>query len=209
MLFWGWQIIIIYKLGGSLLDLPGLAEVINGLLALRPRSPALLVAGGGAAAEAVRAWDKVHHLGDDVAHDLALAAMDLTSLLLARLVPKLRLVPSVQQVRMAADDGVVGLLCADCFVKSAEAQGHSPLERSWRVTSDSIAAWTARVVGADELVLVKSIPMPIGISLADAAQAALVDEAFPALAQELPAIGWVNARSQPIVTESWIGPPTR
>lgn len=194
----------IYKIGGSLLDLPGLAEVINRLLARHAHSPAMLVAGGGTAAEAVRIWDQAHRLGDDAAHDLALAAMDLTSLLLAQLLPRLRPVRSVPQVRMAADDGVVGLLCADCFVKSAEAQGHAPLEHSWRVTSDSIAAWTARVVGAAELVLVKSVPLPVGISLADAARAGLVDDAFPDLAQGLPAVGWVNARSQPIVAEPWM-----
>ncbi|HEY3967924.1 MAG TPA: hypothetical protein VGM05_25400 [Planctomycetaceae bacterium] len=197
----------IYKIGGSLLDLPSLAAVINHLLARTAPSPALLVVGGGTAAQAVRDWDQAHHLGDDAAHDLAMAAMDLTSLLLARLVPKLRPVRSVQQVRMAADDGVVGLLCADCFIKSSEAQGHSSLERSWRVTSDSIAAWTSRVIGAPELVLVKSVPLPVDISLADAARARLVDEAFPALAQRLPAIGWVNARSQPLLVEHWIGPP--
>jgi aspartokinase-like uncharacterized kinase len=139
-----------------------------------------------------------------MAHDLALAAMDLTCLLLSSLVPELRPVPSVQQVRMAAHDSAPGLLCAGCFVKSAEAQGHAALERSWRVTSDSIAAWTAQVVGASELVLVKSVPLPAGISLAEAGQAGLVDEAFPAVARNLAAIGWANARSQPVVVERWL-----
>lgn len=193
----------VYKIGGSLLDLPGLTAVIRQLIARRPESPALLVAGGGAAAEAVRVWDNAHRLGDETAHDLALAAMDLTSLLLAKLVPELRPVRSVQQVRMAAADGVPGLLCTDCFVKSAEGQGHLPIDRSWRVTSDSIAAWTAQIVCAAELVLVKSVPLPPGLSLADAARAGLVDEAFPEMARNLPLLGWLNARSQPRVVETW------
>jgi aspartokinase-like uncharacterized kinase len=197
------QTTIIYKIGGSLLDLPGLADVIRELLSRQPGSPALFVAGGGAAADAVRVWDRAHRLGNDVAHDLALAAMDFTSLLLARLAPELRSVRSLQQVRMAADDRVPGLLCADCFVSSVEAHGHVPLERSWRVTSDSIAAWVARVIDAAELVLVKSVPLPAGMSLAEAAHAGLVDEAFPELAGKLPAVAWINARSTPIVVQRW------
>src|SRR5580765_3058726 len=90
---------MVYKIGGSLFDWPDLADVIRQLIARQPRSLALFVAGGGAAAQAVRTWDKAHRLGDEPAHDLALAAMDLTSLLLARLVPKLRPVRSAQQVR--------------------------------------------------------------------------------------------------------------
>jgi aspartokinase-like uncharacterized kinase len=193
----------VYKIGGSLLEQPELTDVLRRLLDRNPRSPMLFVAGGGAAADAVRAWDRVHQLGDESAHDLALAAMDLTSLLLARLVPAFRPVRSVQQVRMAAADGEPGLLCADCFIKSAEAQGHPRLERSWRITSDSIAAWAALVLGATELVLVKSVPWPVGLTLAEAAQVGLVDEAFPTVAAKLPAIGWVNARVQPVVGESW------
>jgi 5-(aminomethyl)-3-furanmethanol phosphate kinase len=193
----------VYKIGGSLFDLPGLTDVLRSLLDRNPHSPVLFMAGGGAAADAVRAWDRAHQLGDETAHDLALASMDLTSLLLARLVPAFRPVRSVQQVRMAAADGVPGLLCADCFIKSAEAQGHPRLERSWRITSDSIAAWAARVAGAAEFVLVKSVPCPTGSTLAEAAQAGLVDEAFPAVAAKLPAIGWVNARAQPVVVETW------
>lgn len=196
----------IYKIGGSLLDLPGLTETLRQVLTRHAGSPALLVPGGGTPANAVRDWDRVHELRDEPAHDLALAAMDLSGLLLATLVPELRLVRSVQQVQMAADDGVTGLLCADCFLKSAEAQGHEPLERSWRVTSDSIAAWTARVVGADELVLVKSTSLPVGLSLSEAARSGFVDEAFPEVAQPLNHIGWINARRQPIVVEPWIAP---
>src|SRR5437879_808895 len=136
----------IYKIGGSLFDLPELPQIIHQVLAQRPGHSALLVAGGGAAANIVREWDRLHHLGDDAAHALALEAMDLSTALLAHFLPQARLVRSERQVRMAARDGAISLLCADCFIKAAEAQGHPSLEHTWRVTSDSIAAWTARVL---------------------------------------------------------------
>src|SRR5690348_6554608 len=69
--------LIVYKIGGSLFDLPQLPLVIRRVLAQRPDSSPLLVAGGGRAADLVREWDSVHELGDDVAHALALEAMDL------------------------------------------------------------------------------------------------------------------------------------
>jgi aspartokinase-like uncharacterized kinase len=192
----------VFKIGGSLFDLPELPDVIEQVLAQRPESAPLLVAGGGAAADVVRNWDEVHHLGEAPAHELALEAMDLTAFLLARFFPDARLVRSEPQARMAASDGVVSILCVGCFIKAAEAQGHAPLEHSWRVTSDSIAAWTASVLAA-ELVLVKSVPAPLDMALTAAASAGLVDEYFPAVAANLATIGWVNARDPDPVIQIW------
>jgi aspartokinase-like uncharacterized kinase len=195
--------VTVIKIGGSLLDFPELLQVVQAVLDQRRQHAALLVAGGGAAADIVRDWDRRHLLGDQIAHELALQAMNLTMALVARRVPGLREVRSLRQVRAAAADNVVGLLCADCFIKSAQAQGHSFPEHSWRITSDSIAAWAARVLDAAELVLLKSAPLPSGISLRDAAREGLVDECFPEIAAALPAIGWVNARAPGAVIEKW------
>jgi aspartokinase-like uncharacterized kinase len=195
--------LLVCKVGGSLFDLPELPEVIQKVLEQRGETAPLLVAGGGAAADVVREWDQVHHLGENTAHELALEAMDLTASLLARFVAAARLVRSEQQVRMAVADGAPAILCSGCFLKAAEAAGHTPLERSWRVTSDSIAAWTAGVLAASELVLVKSVPPPRGMTLVAAARAGLVDQCFPAVAANLPAIGWVNARAVRPEIETW------
>jgi aspartokinase-like uncharacterized kinase len=195
--------VVVFKIGGSLFDLPRLPDVIRQVLDQRPGIAPLLVAGGGAAADVVREWDRVHQLGEESAHALALEAMDLTASLLARFFPEARLVRSEQQVRMAAADGAISILCPGCFLKAAEAQGHPPLEHSWQVTSDSIAAWIAGVLAAPELVLVKSVPAPRGMTLAAAARAGLVDESFPAETANLPVIGWVDARATHPEIETW------
>src|SRR5258708_5955028 len=116
----------VYKIGGSLFDLPQFPPIIYQVLSPRPphSAPLLPLGGGGAAANIVREWDRLHHLGEDAAHALALEAMDLSTALLAHFLPQARLVRSERQVRMAARDGAVSLLCADCFIKAAEAQGH-------------------------------------------------------------------------------------
>ncbi|MBS0265488.1 MAG: uridylate kinase [Planctomycetes bacterium] len=193
----------VYKIGGSLLDLPVLASLLRDLIDRCAPSQVLFVSGGGTPADAVRLWDRQHQLGERRSHDLALKAMDLSRYLLCELLPCLRPVRSLAQIQRAADDQVPAVLCADCFLKSAEAQGHSPLERSWHVTSDSIAAWTARLAGAREFVLVKSTPLPAGISQHEAAAAGLVDAAFPQVASGMPRLGWLNAREQPAVVIPW------
>jgi aspartokinase-like uncharacterized kinase len=200
--------VIVFKIGGSLLDLPNLPEVVRRIPAGRSDAAAVLIAGGGAAADLVRTWDQIHRLGDEAAHELALEAMDLSASLLARFFPEARLVRSEQQVRRAAAEGAMCLVCAGCFVKAAESQGHSPLERSWRTTSDSIAAWTAEVLGA-ELVLVKSAPLPAGIRFDQAARIGLVDESFPEIASRLRAVSWVNARAPDAQIIEWFGEPVK
>jgi aspartokinase-like uncharacterized kinase len=193
----------VYKIGGSLFNLPELPLVMRQVLAQRPDASALLVAGGGRAADLVREWDSVHGLGAESAHALALESMDLGASLLAHFFPDARLVRSEEQARMAAGDHALSILCAGCFIRAAEAEGHPPLEHSWRVTSDTIAAWTAEVLGAAELVLVKSIDVPGEMTPSSAARAGLVDEYFPTIAENLPTIGWVNGRNDVPLIESW------
>jgi aspartokinase-like uncharacterized kinase len=193
----------VFKIGGSLLNLPNLPHLIRLVLEQRPGNGALLVTGGGALADAVREWDHVHLLGDEAAHDLALAAMDLTASLLARFFPEARLVRSPSQVARAVADGAVSILCAGCFIKAAAGQARAPLEHSWRVTSDSIGAWTAEVLAAAELVLVKSVPLPPTMTPVAAAEAGLIDERFPSYAERVPTISWANARAPEPRIEIW------
>lgn len=199
--------LVVYKVGGSLLDLPGLADLIESTLAQRSGCGALLVAGGGAAADVVRDWDRRHHLGDETAHDLAIEAMGLTELLLSRLIPALRPVRNRRQLIEAVARRQTGLLCAGCFLRWGESTGFPSLMRSWRVTSDSIAAWTARLLEADELVLLKSVPVPAGRSFEEAARAGLVDLEFPRQAASLPRVSWLNARGVPTEITPWQPPP--
>jgi aspartokinase-like uncharacterized kinase len=129
--------------------------------------------------------------------------MDLGASLLAHFLPEARLVRSEEQVRMAAADHAVSILCAGCFIKAAEAGGHPALEHSWRVTSDSIAAWTAHFLGATELVLVKSRDVSCEMTPSAAARAGLVDEHFPTIAESIPIISWVNGRNDVPLIETW------
>jgi 5-(aminomethyl)-3-furanmethanol phosphate kinase len=146
----------VVKVGGSLLDHPGL---LTGLRAWRGwiDGPVLFVPGGGAMADIVREWDRVHRLGDELSHRLAIRTMAVVGELL-------RTIP--------------GCDVFDCeSVPSADGLPHS-----WAVTSDSIAAWIAGMTCADRLVLLKSVDVPAGVSWSVAATNGWVDEHFPTAA---------------------------
>jgi 5-(aminomethyl)-3-furanmethanol phosphate kinase len=136
---------IVVKLGGSLFDLPDLADRLRRFLRTLDTDHLVLLPGGGAAADAVRMLDRVHRLGEEAAHWLALDAMSLNARFLQRLLPDAALIakPGAQGF---------GILDAAPFFR---ADDHLP--HSWDVTGDSLAARAAIMLGARELVLLKSV----------------------------------------------------
>src|SRR5262249_17829191 len=68
---------VVVKVGGSLFDLQDLGPRLHALLTVRPQCSPLLVPGGGAVADVVRALDRRHQLGEETSHWLALQAMSL------------------------------------------------------------------------------------------------------------------------------------
>ena len=76
--------------------------------------------------------------------------------------------------------------------------------QSWDVTSDSIAARIADLLGSDELVLLKSsLPEPQVATLDEAAAAGFVDRCFPCYAAKLPLVRLVNLRDEDLSEIRW------
>jgi aspartokinase-like uncharacterized kinase len=164
------------KVGGSLFDWPELPMRLAAFLNQRRASDRdqgmVLIAGGGPVAEAVRSLDRLYGLGDDIAHQLALAAMDISALCLARLVsdPVLAatsascpdLVSDPFLVRAACERGSIPVLAARALLERIERYAGERLPASWDITSDSIAARIASFLEADRLILLKSASMPGG-----------------------------------------------
>src|SRR5262249_34917608 len=101
--------IAVLKVGGSLLDWPELPVRLAGLLEARlsshPQERPVLIAGGGGAADLVRVLDRVHHLGDSTAHELAIQALDFTARLLAALLPRSTLIDRLEALGPVWVDG--------------------------------------------------------------------------------------------------------
>jgi aspartokinase-like uncharacterized kinase len=199
----------VVKVGGSLLDWPELPVRLPAILAARrnllPTERAVLIAGGGRAADLVRALDRTHNLGDDRAHALALRALDLTSHILAELLVGSTIVDQIPALVDAWTAGSLPILAPRACLDELANSGQTPLPASWTVTSDAISAYLADALRADCLVLLKSAPLPAAATRRDAAQLGLVDPMFPAVSEPLPRVEYVNLRQRP--SEPRILPP--
>lgn len=182
------------KLGGSLLDWSGLREGLRRWRAAFPAACDLLIVGGGAAANWVREADRVHRLGDDVAHRLAIDAMQFNAEFAAALWPEAQWCEGLQQLTTAAD-GLWLLRPWPALSDAEQARYGAPLLHSWDVTSDSIAAWVAQAIGARELVLFKS-SLPSDDAMQMAIDAGYVDRHFAIAARGIETITAVNLRSE-------------
>jgi aspartokinase-like uncharacterized kinase len=193
---------VIFKVGGSLFDLRDLGPRLHELIWSHGADPSLIFPGGGAAANLVRDWHPRFELTDVDAHWLAIDALDFNANLLARLLPRGIVVSSQSRWEGMMKSYRPTVLAPSRFLRD-EGRSHasdSP-PHVWDVTSDTLAAWTAVRWPADELVLVKSVPCPVGKTAVEAVQAGLVDAYFPGYAGRLPRVNWCCLRdAEPRVT---------
>jgi aspartokinase-like uncharacterized kinase len=140
----------IVKLGGSLLGSPELAKWLE-ILVKFSDGKVIIVPGGGLFANSVREAQQISNASDEVAHQLALLAMDQFGILLAGMNPQL--VTACSELELAERGwqhrGIV-------WLPSKMALADSSIPKNWQVTSDSLSAWLANKLGAEQLVLVKS-----------------------------------------------------
>ncbi len=149
----------------------------------------MLVPGGGGTADAVRHLDRLHGLGEERSHWLALHALALNARFLAALLP------GAAVVEDAGAWAGLEVLDAHAFARADEGRPGA-LPHCWAVTSDSVAARAAVVSGAHGLVLLKSTDLPQGIGWDEAGRRGLVDRNFPdVVAAGGVAVRWVNLRA--------------
>ena len=145
----------VIKLGGSLLDLPQIADRLNSVLESWPVMANFVVVGGGQAANLIRKWDDEWGLGNQRAHRLAIFAMTWNA---KRQFGKHACFQPVRTVKSLPALDQTGVILAEPFLHSlAELPRHVSLAESWNVTSDSIAAVVADALVADQLVMLKSV----------------------------------------------------
>jgi aspartokinase-like uncharacterized kinase len=195
---------VIFKLGGSLLTLDGFAARFRAVLELRPQERRLIVVGGGAVADVVREWSRIHHLQEEEAHWLAISSLDLNRRLLQKLLGYKSVEGRLNARRLWDADNSPLLLNMTQFLSDDEPLSARHLPRNWDVTSDSLAAWTAQRWPADELVLVKSISVPNHCTADKAATNGFVDAYFPQIAGGVRQISWCNLQVVDPMIDPWI-----
>lgn len=173
----GAQAPVIIKVGGSLFDLPDLGPRLGAWLDKLKLPCVLLVPGGGATADVIRALDREHGLGEEAAHWLACRALSLNGAFLQALLAKSEVIEDWREAQAICQRGRLPILDAFRFAQSDEGQpGHLP--HSWDATSDSLAARVAVVSQARELILLKSVAIREDMAWAEAAQGGYLDRYF-------------------------------
>jgi len=142
----------VLKVGGSLADdIASLTRLCQELSALAKAYRIAIVPGGGEFADTIRKFDKTYGLSNTVAHKMAILAMDQYGFLLSDITPKSYVSHSLKEVSNSAKGMLPILLPSKLMFRE------DPLEHSWDVTSDTIAAYIACLLDAEKLVLVTDV----------------------------------------------------
>ncbi len=157
--------ITVYKIGGSLFDSPKLPDWLRHFAG---RSGIVIVPGGGPFADQVRLAQKRWGFDDLTAHRMAVLAMRQYGQML------LGLEPGLEPWRLGErlpESAVV-------WLPEPEVLDREGIPGSWEITSDSLAAWLANRLEAEELVLIKSHPSASGSDLKRLQALGIIDRAF-------------------------------
>ena len=139
----------VLKIGGSLAEDPtSLKRLCQELSVLAEAYRILIVPGGGEFADTVRKIDKVYGLSNAAAHKMAILAMDQYGLFLSDISPNLIVCYALDEVGNYAKEKM------PIFLPSQHMFREDPLDHSWDVTSDTIAAYTADQLDTKKLILV-------------------------------------------------------
>ena len=176
--------VTIVKLGGSLAHTPQFAAWLEVLAAWG--GPLILVPGGGAFADCVRAAQGAMGFNDTAAHRMALNAMGQLGIALAAHSDAFRLAASRDELDSALSAGEIPVWLPEKMVLGA-----SDVPACWEVTSDSLAAWLAWIFGARRLLLIKASDLAPPGSARDLAAANIVDPLFPRFAAQSHAEVWL------------------
>jgi aspartokinase-like uncharacterized kinase len=129
----------VIKVGGSLAEDPErLIALCKKLCDLAEKHTLVIVPGGGKFADAVRNYDAHFTLSKGVSHRMAILGMDQFGLLLSDIMRNSRVFNRLEDA-----EELYGANSVLIFLPSQFMFGENPLENSWDVTSDSIAAYVA------------------------------------------------------------------
>ena len=170
----------VVKIGGSLYGSRYLKEWLD-ILDVCCEHQLVIVPGGGPFTELVRTTDRQFSLDATHVHNMAALGMQQFGYLMASLCPRMCLASCREQIRRCWDDRRVVIWEPYNMVSQ-----HCGLERTWDVTSDSLAAWLAGYLSIKQLLFVKSAPATLSqITIPELQRNHCVDPVLPNLLAEL------------------------
>ena len=144
---------LVVKVGGSLATIDGALQRIGNALSNASEVLGLVVVpGGGPFADAVRRYTLTVGLGPDSAHWMAILAMDQYAYVIAERTPRGVVVETPEEALRVLRRDQVPVLAPYHWLRATDELPHR-----WEVTSDSLAAYLAGLLGVGRLVLVKPV----------------------------------------------------
>jgi aspartokinase-like uncharacterized kinase len=162
----------IVKLGGSMGRDPVLKEWLETLVELGS-GRVVIVPGGGGFADEVREQQDLWRFGDLAAHNMAVLAMAQMALMMQGICPALALATSDADLRRTVQAARVPV-----WLPFEVLREQRDMLTNWGVSSDSLAAWLANRLNAEELLLVKACSIEPSMDVARCVEAGIVDQEF-------------------------------
>ena len=179
----------VVKIGGSLLDLPDLSTRLSSWLNRQVPMPTVWIVGGGIAVDALREnicesladqesmhWAAINIMSSNVKSVWQFQFPDWILVNELEVLKRALLETSRKQSPQASN------ILFDC---SHWLQSNSYLPRTWDVTSDSIAVALAGAIKACEVVLLKSVEVDQGKTIASLVDSGIVDAYFETALENL------------------------
>lgn len=164
---------IVVKLGGSLSQSDALINSLNSLEKNYADRAVVIVPGGGAFADQVRLAQRRWQFDDSTAHRMAVLAMQQMALLIKGLKDDFTIARSTTDIPKQLQQQKTVVWSPDIVELD-----NAGIQASWDITSDSLAAWLAKVISATELILVKSAMIDASLSLNQLAKQDIIDKGF-------------------------------
>lgn len=163
---------IVIKLGGSLAEAHTLLHCLNRIEQKYQDRKVVIVPGGGMFAEQVRIAQQHWQFDDYHAHAMALLAMQQMAWLIHGLKPDFVIADSVRAIKQLREQKII------IWSPDLDELNQAGIPASWDITSDSLAAWLAKTLLVDELILIKSAVVDAKLSLAELAECGIIDNGF-------------------------------
>lgn len=167
------------KLGGSLYNSRYLVECMEDIRQCSQQN-VVIIPGGGPFADQVRLADEKYSIHSPHSHHMAILAMQQFGYLLASICPDFVLANSKEKITQAWNVSKTVIWEPYEMVRD-----QCTLEKTWDVTSDSLAAWLASILGIRNMLLIKSSKTVLETSeLTELVRTECVDAHYPGLAKK-------------------------
>jgi 5-(aminomethyl)-3-furanmethanol phosphate kinase len=194
---------VVVKLGGSVVrsaELPTWLDIIAA-----SKRPIVIVPGGGALADEVRAAQARLGFGDGAAHRMSLLAMDQLAWAVGALRTGFEVGDTEEALRASLAHGRVAVWAPYSLVAD-----RSDIPQSWTVTSDSLALWIGRRLGAACCYVIKSIERgQAKFGAGQLARDGIIDDAFPAMLMDAGFPVYLLGRGDQPAFAAWLSDMSR